>query len=669
MARWRRKHDKPGEFSTVRDVQRASSLNWLVDLCANHPRDQRLHAAGSHWALSDAARSDFTHIETHDPEATVDAPPALARTLHTVIPGCMNDAFIEWMAQQQEIPTFDGNDGHDGPPYYVHVESGKRIYQLYAELDQDAKHDVDGLAQFLFRFHGTNSYFGPWALRTMGSAGGQTIVGALTTGTHGGDFRLPPLADSVAALHLVADGGKHYWIEPSAQPENGLRLTDGEKLEAVYGDVDGFEIKVDDRLFRAVLVSAGRFGVIYSVVLRAVRQFMLHEERTLLDWQDVKGLVANEHSSLYRPDNNRFLQIVVCLTSHHNSTRNLCGVTKRWKTKVVPAIGPAGRAERVGTLLDRQPGAPPWPQFENAGTSQPYHKDGATFIERACADGDFMIALLQQTCNELKKFVEEHAVEIGSALAAVAVVGAAGTLFALLAALAIILTALLAITAALSGGGNRLGEVMDAVRIELLGRPDPLERQAGVLAWQMIARLAFESQQSNATLDAISYAVMDQHDYVDRSCNFNVDSIEVFFRADDPMLLAFVDSLIAFELSQELRGRACIGYASLRFTAKSDALIGPSRWKRTCVVEVSALKDTDGGTQLVDYAIQLSRNKNYGGILHWGQRNESSAEDIEFRFGDNLVFWRSALASITDDGRLDGFSSAFTRQTGLEVIF
>jgi hypothetical protein len=41
------------------------------------------------------------------------------------------------------------------------------------------------------------------------------VVGALSTGTHGGDFDRPPLADAVVALHLVADGGKHYWIERS----------------------------------------------------------------------------------------------------------------------------------------------------------------------------------------------------------------------------------------------------------------------------------------------------------------------------------------------------------------------------------------------------------------------------------------------------------------------
>jgi len=664
VARWRRKHDKPGEFTTVPDVRRAVSLPWLIDLCKNHPRDRRLHAAGSHWALSTAARSDFTHIETHDPETIPDAVPALARTLHDVIPGCMNEAFLDWMAAQTEVPTFESNDGDDGPPYFVHVESGKRIYQLYAELDQDAKDDPVGLAQHLSRTRGTTRYFGPWAIRTMGSAGGQTIVGALTTGTHGGDFRLPPVADAVAAIHLVADGGKHYWIEPSVQPENGLRLTDNAKLRHVYGHLDGFTIKRDDRLFRAVLVSSGRFGVIYSVVLRAVRQFMLHEKRTLQDWQDVKGLIANQNSTLYGPANNRFLQVAVCLTSYQNSTRNRCGVTWRWKEKVNPAIGPAGRAERVGRM---QQTTLPWKSFEKAGTT-PAYTPGGSFLDRACADGNFMVGVLHQTCDQLKKLIDEHKVEVGSALAAVAVLGGGGTLLLLLAPLAIILAALLALTAALSHGGNRIGQVMDAVRQEVLSQPDPAGRAAGLLVWQMIGLLLFEQLQKARDLDAISYAVMDSHDYADRSCFFNVDSVEVFFWARDPMLVPFVDSLIAFELGQELQGKAAIGYASLRFTEKSQALLAPSRWNQTCAVEISVLKDTDGGQQLIDFVIQQSRNKNFSGILHWGQRNESNAGDIAFRFDNDLVTWRSELAAITRDGELDGFSSAFTRRTGLEVI-
>jgi hypothetical protein len=70
----------------------------------------------------------------------------------------------------------------------------------------------------------------------------------------------------------------------------------------------------------------------------------------------------------------------------------------------------------------------------------------------------------------------------------------------------------------------------------------------------------------------------------------------------------------------------------------------------------------------------LARDPNFGAILHWGQRNDASRDDTERAFGDpndprngNLARWREQLAALTDNGRLDAFSSRFTRQTGLEV--
>jgi hypothetical protein len=201
-------------------------------------------------------------------------------------------------------------------------------------------------------------------------------------------------------------------------------------------------------------------------------------------------------------------------------------------------------------------------------------------------------------------------------------------------------------------------------------------RLAGLVVWQMIVFKAFSDQQSPSDFEAISYAVMDGHDYFDQSCNVNVDSIEVFFDATDPMLIAFVDALLAFEISQEVQlGRAFVGYISLRFTGPTRALIGQQRFPISCAVEVAGLRDVDGVTELIDFAISSALDRNYQGILHWGQRNESQRFQIEERFGVTpadpvgaLRRWRQALNQITENGRLDGFSSAFTRRTGLEGV-
>jgi len=99
--------------------------------------------------------------------------------------------------------------------------------------------------------------------------------------------------------------------------------------------------------------------------------------------------------------------------------------------------------------------------------------------------------------------------------------------------------------------------------------------------------------------------------------------------AVDDRLIAFVDALIAYETMQEFRGLAFAGYASLRFTGPSRALLGMQKHPVTCAVEVSCLRDVSGGQQVVDYAATLARNPNINGLLHWGQHNDYTMADVE----------------------------------------
>jgi hypothetical protein len=690
---WTRKHDNPGvpRFPSVPRIVFPASLEDLIEICANRKRNERLHAAGSHWALSDAAFSDHTFIETNDPNNLF---PAMDKTLYDVVPRCLTPQLIQQLAQVQ-VPPFDANTFEENAGgYFVHIETGKRVSQLYNELDQGDS-DPGSLAVLLEQQFGNATYAGPWAFQTLGGAGGQTVFGALTTGTHGGDFRFPPIADAVLAMHLVADGGRHYWIERESLREFGVPITINNKLLAVYGvdryrgrEASGkknFEIIRDDDVFNAVLIGAGRFGVVYSIVLKAVRQYTLHEERRIQQgqvfntWQSLRTQIADPNSALFRidlaqpPFENRFLQFAVSLTPFANNTRNLAGITKRWNVPMAvdPGTGePSGRLERSGA---------------NAGTSHGYSPDPASpgsagdvsLLERACTDTNFLQGVITVVAQEIEDFVRSNGAVIGAGLAAVAVVAGVATVIALLAALAIILALLFAFLAALAAGasGPHLGNALNDLKNTLLNRSGPDEQRAGILVWQMIAFELFSGQQTNRDYEAISYAVMDGHDYLDQSCNVNVDSIEVFFDAADPMLIAFVDAIIAFEIAQETMGRAFVGYASLRFTGPTRALIGEERFNRTCVVEVAGLNDVGGVKELIDFALTLALDPNFSGILHWGQRNTATRADIQRIFGDtqtdrsgSLYRWRKALARLTRNGRLDGFSSSFTRQTGLEIV-
>jgi len=231
---WTRKHDNPAapKFSSVPRTVFPRSLEELIEICSTRQPNERLHAAGSHWALSEAAIADHTFVDTHDPN---DVHQAMGKTLYDVIPNCMNDQFIKALATRMVKP-FDTNTISENEGLYpIHFETGKRIFQAYAELDAGDT-DSRSLANLLNKSFGNETYLGPWAFSTLGGAGGQTVFGALHTGTHGGDIHMPPIADSVMALHLVADGGRHFWIEPSSYLFRiEATLTDEQKLRAFYG--------------------------------------------------------------------------------------------------------------------------------------------------------------------------------------------------------------------------------------------------------------------------------------------------------------------------------------------------------------------------------------------------------------------------------------------------
>jgi len=681
---WHRLHDPPVTPDTPKApfTVRPTSLEEITRICRHELGNGPFHALGSHWALSEAARSDRVFIETHDPDGQHRV---LGRTLYDVVPRAMNERQLAVMARSQQ-PDFT----------LVHVEAGKQICQLYAELDQvDPLTNEKTLAGWMAKHHQNRGYAGPWGFPTMGGAGGQTIVGALTTGTHGGDFDRAPLADYVAAIHLVVDGGKHYWIERRADPP----LTDDDKLKQlygteIYGGSSNFEIRRDNDLFNAVLVSAGRFGVIYSVVLLAVPQYNLYDRRGLKNWDEVKILIGDRTSWLYTsaptpvdPDFRtsspvtsqcRFLQVAVCLTSHGNFSRNRVGVTQRWQ--LVLPTDPAGRAERVGAMTPASEPLVEPPQFANAGHSHSYSPHPGqpatpSFLEIACSNADFVKGLLQATVDELNGVVQSHGAVVAGTVATVAVVGGTGLLILLGAFVGLI--ELLKVIIDSFDHNAPLGATMQNVKNTLLNPPigSPNGKSAGLFVWQVIALKIFETLQSERDVEAISYAIMDSHDYLDVGCFVVGDSIEVFFDATDPMLISFIDLLIAFEQRQELAGLAFVGYASLRFTQQTRALIGMQKWPLTCSVEIAGLGGVSGSIELIKYAQRLTLNHNVAAILHWGQHNDQKAEDTERIFGDravptasNLGRWRAALGSVTDNGAHAGFSSLFTQTTGLEVV-
>lgn len=202
--------------------------------------------------------------------------------------------------------------------------------------------------------------------------------------------------------------------------------------------------------------------------------------------------------------------------------------------------------------------------------------------------------------------------------------------------------------------------------------PGSPERIGGLFAWQMLSYQVFSGQQSKMDSESISFAAMDGKDYLEKSCSANADSIEVFFDATDPMLIAYVDALLAYEIGQEVAivPSAFVGYISLRFTGRTRALLGQQRFPLSCAVEVSGVRDVAGVTAFMDFATMLALDSNFKGILHWGQRNESMRAHVQERFGDtaadqtgDLRKWRDALGRISQHGNsMDSATPSLNRQ-------
>ena len=257
---WTRKHDDaamPVVPSAPRTVY-PRSLEECIEICRSRNSHQRIRAAGSHWALSQAAISDSVFVETSDPTGRHQA---MDRTLYNVVPGCLSHAFKAALANVRPRPFsgIRGNASNEICP--IHVEIGKRVFQAYSALDAGDAVPESLVSELRDKF-GNSEYLGSWGFRTLVGAGGQTVFGALNTGTHGGDFDLPAIADSVLAIHLVADGGRHDWIEPERLGPLGQRLTDRDALIALFGTdqfggAANFSVHYDDDLFNAVLISAG----------------------------------------------------------------------------------------------------------------------------------------------------------------------------------------------------------------------------------------------------------------------------------------------------------------------------------------------------------------------------------------------------------------------------
>jgi len=134
------------------------------------------------------------------------------------------------------------------------------------------------------------------SLFTSGAANGQTIAGATSCGTHGSALDHGALHDHVVAIHLIATGNSHFWIERKSRPV----------MNPAWVKSLGATLKRDDDLFNAAVVSFGSFGIIGALVLETVPRYLVDTRpgTAKLDenlWKAIGALDFTAHP-FFKPD-------------------------------------------------------------------------------------------------------------------------------------------------------------------------------------------------------------------------------------------------------------------------------------------------------------------------------------------------------------------------------
>lgn len=240
-------------------VFKATSLTDLVTAVqAANARGLRIRAVGSGHSFSDVAQTT----------------------------GILIDCFgMNEVMDPIDLPLRTGIDGR----HLIEVEAGIRVQDLNNEL-----------------------YLRKLALANMGSYDGQTIIGALCTGTHGSGISLGALSEAVRSMRVVDSDGKVWQIEPT----HGI--TDPVAFAKLHPTIT---LRQDDSWFYACTVGIGCLGLVHSLVLAVVDAYYLEEDRYCDDYLAVKASFMTDLRT------NRHYEVLI--NPYTVDGKQRCLVTKR----------------------------------------------------------------------------------------------------------------------------------------------------------------------------------------------------------------------------------------------------------------------------------------------------------------------------------------------------
>jgi hypothetical protein len=656
-----------GVFSPKTRSDVVAVIQWI------EKKKSRAKAVGSVWSLSRAPdsdgyviRTDYLNKHLSQPFPTPKNGGLSPARGYSVLSD--TSMFASSSHNKQWLGKIARPEFRQGTNSLVLVQAGIKIKHLYTDLA------TVGLA-----------------LPTMGSAGGQSVVGAISTGTHGSDIHYPPLGDFVRAVHLIGPGGQEWWIEPNA----------GAGVQIDYAQLPDWDpdtrIVRDTDFLEAALVSVGRMGVIYSVILEVQPAYRLEEHRDGRSWVDVrKALVAgvkSDYSNVFKPsladpsgksEPLRYYSIVIDLANRAAPGTSLAQYCPEVALNIASldylvnnlhapfSDDEKDRLDQLKDWYNKYCGAP--------GPGQLVWTDTDTYVYRRWATTNpeeipqKPSTLLDWLCvrGEGEDFIEAmwwiattFLIELESTVTfLLGMIPVAGPILASLE-----LVHFEELREKLQGAlddyrdGGTLGALISTA-MEALAQYDdsgPVTDLLHDLVRSIWSYVLKDQVADPPVVRGNSYEIMDSHDYNRDGC-LSVHSSEFFFDAASAAYIGFLDALLHLA---EVQG-PIPGAVAVRYPRKSVAKIGMERFDRTVAVEVATSRPSTMGDQFMKDVRQLALD--HGAIPHWGQEHQLTKAQVEARYdAKSLEDWRWAVSE-TEVKKQGTFSSLFTRNRGLEAI-
>jgi hypothetical protein len=300
----------PGTFTnwaenvtvTPQQLFQPTTLDQLVAIVKQaEAEDLSVHAAGSGW-FTDVMTATGYVVDTcnlnHIPDPKINPPQGFNPAPLAFGSSNRTTPLVQPHPLSTLSETITGTQYPNDPIFgaltqvalernLVHVETGIKVADLYIVLEgiPSGVTTPDG------NWHG-------YAVKTLGVSGGQAIAGVVTTSTHGGDdhddLGIRPIPDMAQGIRLVGviQRGSRAIVDPAV-------LARLDPCLAGPGQI------TSDDVFNAAVVSMGRMGAIYSLVLEVEPQYFLKELVTKGRWKQLIPQIARLR------EENRFLRILI----------------------------------------------------------------------------------------------------------------------------------------------------------------------------------------------------------------------------------------------------------------------------------------------------------------------------------------------------------------------